>query len=106
MFIAAESFRSTARISYEGKGFRPLSLHSSPKPPPVVTTRKRTKGTSGIDASPHTSQARPLAKRFTTGVHGKRLAFPAQGNCKLNRKSKCFISDYYRSTHRVPKIIH
>ena len=74
-FTAAESFRSTARMSYERKGFEKLSVHSSPKPPLVETTRKRTKDTNGIDASPHTSLARPLAKRFTTGVHGRDLLF-------------------------------
>ena len=60
-------------------GFEKLSLYSSPKPPLVETTRKRTKDTSGIDAS-HTSQARPLAKRFTIRVQVKRLSFPAYEN--------------------------
>ena len=38
-FIAAESFRSTARISYKRKYFGKLFLHSSPKPPPVETKK-------------------------------------------------------------------
>jgi len=87
-FVAAESFRSSAKRSYERKGFHvsvSVSLQSSPKVPPVATSRKRVKDTSGIDASPHTSRARPLAKRSTTGVPGRRLAFPAQENCKINR---------------------
>ena len=101
-FIAAESFRSSAKTSYERKGFHVSVLgspQSSPKVPSVasICTRKRTKDTSGIGASPYTSKARPLAKRSTTGVPGRRLAFPAKENCKINKLSllmlwKIFLS--------------
>ena len=72
--LKLESLRSLAKAGYE-KGGQCISV----LPCSMVTmqsTKKRTKDTSGVDASPHTVQARPLAKRFTVGVHERRLAFP------------------------------
>ena len=62
-FQSAETFRSMAKSSYEKQGYiRPAPpLHS----PRGHGSRKRTKDTSGFEASPHTAKARPLAKRST-----------------------------------------
>ena len=68
-----ESFRSLAKTGYE-KGGQNRSVFPSSSVS-VQAPKKRTKDTSGEDASPHTVQARPLAKRFTIGVSGRRLAF-------------------------------
>ena len=72
-FQAAEKFRSIARSSYEKQGYnKPApSLHS----PVVYGSRKRTKDTSGLEASPHTAQARPLAKRSTLASLEEYLLF-------------------------------
>ena len=80
-FQAAETFRSMAKSSYEKQGYNKPAppLHS----PVVYGYRKRTKDTSGFEASPHTTQARPLAKRSTLAVGGKRLAFPPHENSKI-----------------------
>ena len=45
-------------------------------------TRKRTKDTSGPEASPHTSQRRPVAKQLTAERPGRRLTYPDCHNCK------------------------
>ena len=76
----AETFRCMAKSSYEKQGY------NKPAPPshsPVVHgSRKRMKDTSGFKASPHTSQARPQAKRCTLSVSGRRLTFPPHENSK------------------------
>ena len=81
-----ESFRSLAKAGYE-KGRQesqgPTASFCGINPPLASpAARKRTKDTSGLEASPHTAQARPLANRFTVGVPGRRLAFPRRENCK------------------------
>ena len=80
-FQAAETFRSMAKSSYEKQGYDkpPPPLHS----PVVRGSRKRMKDTSGFEASPHTAQARPLHKRSTLAVSGRRLAFPPHENSKI-----------------------
>ena len=82
-FQAAEKFRSIAKSSYEKQGYNKPAppLHS----PVVHGSRKRTKDTSGLEASPHTAQARPLAKRSTLAVVGRRLAFPPRQTSKILR---------------------
>ena len=83
-FQAAEAFRSLARSRYEKRGYS-----QAPPPHPVHTpgahgSRKRTKSTSGFEASPHTLQARPSAKRSTIAVAGRRLAFTPSENSKIH----------------------
>ena len=46
-------------------------------PNAAQASRKRTKNTSSIDASPHTIQARPTAKRMST-LQRKRLSFSSE----------------------------
>ena len=90
-FQAAETFRSMAKSSYEKQGYNalPPPLHS----PLVHGCRKRTKDTSGFEASPHTAQARPLAKRSTVAVGGRKLAFPP---CENSIQKKCKNLQKYR----------
>ena len=85
-FQAAETFRSTARSCYEKHGYNKAAppLHS----PRVGGSRKRTKDTSGFEASPHTAQARPFAKRSSLVLAGKRLAFPPRETSKMSRYNK------------------
>ena len=79
-FQTAETLRSMAKSSYEKQGYnKPAPLHS----PEVHISRKRMKDTSGFEASPHIAQARPLAKRSTLAVGGRRLAFTPHDNCKI-----------------------
>ena len=83
-FQAAEAFRSLARSSYEKRGYS-----QAPPPHPVHTpgahgSRKRTKSTSGFEASPHTLQATPSAKHSTIAVAGRRLAFTPSENSKIH----------------------
>jgi len=88
-FQTAETFRSNARSSYEKQGYNKAAppLRS----PRVDGSRKRTKDTSGFEASPHTAQARPLAKCSTLLVAGKRLAFPPRENSEMSRYNKSII---------------
>ena len=100
-FLAAECFRSTAKTSYEKEGFQVPGLVSPQNSPkrPLDASRKRTKDTGGIDTSPCTSQCRPLAKRSTTGVPGKRLAFPPRENCETAKQViflKCYTSRLFQ----------
>ena len=70
-----EVFRLLARRSYQ----KQVSKEQLPSSPVRSAPKKRTKDTSGSDASPFTVSSRPSAKRSTIGVRGKRLAFtPAQ----------------------------
>ena len=80
-FQSAETFRSMAKSSYEKQGYsRPTPpLHS----PGGHGYKKRTKDTSGFEASPHTAQARSPAKRSTLVVGGRRLAFPPCESSKV-----------------------
>lgn len=65
-FLMAEAFVELARTSYSKTGVPPcLDVQTS-------ACRKRTKETSGHEASPHTMQARPTAKHHTAG---RRLDF-------------------------------
>ncbi len=66
-----------AKCGYE-KGQHKASISS-----PMAAGRKRTKDTSGVEASPHTVHARPLAKRLTVGAPGRRLAFPTREKRRL-----------------------
>ena len=69
-----EVFRLLARRSYQ----KQVSKEQLPSSPVRSAPKKRTKDTSGSDASPFTVSSRPSAKS-TVGVRGKRLAFtPAQ----------------------------
>ena len=88
-----ESFRSMAKAGYE-KGRQesqvPIFSFCGSNPPLGSTAaRKRTKDTSGLEASPHTAQARPLAKRFTVGTPGGRLTFPRRQNCEDTNNKNC-----------------
>ena len=71
-----DSLRTLARAGYEKGGHNRSVLPSSSVTEQAA--KKRTKDTSGVDASPHTVQARPLAKRFTIGVPAwKTTRFPS-----------------------------
>ena len=84
-FIAAESFRAMARSAYDKRVFAdsqtPEAHPTCPEAQPSGT-RKRPKSTSGVDVSPTTSQARPAAKRTTTGTPGRRLCFSSHKDSK------------------------
>ena len=68
--------RSLASSCYRKAGYdQPPPCSSSSSPTTAREhTRKRVKDTSGDGASPHTTQARPPAKR-TLGALGRRLTF-------------------------------
>ena len=83
-FLSAESFRALAKASYD-KSRVSLSSSSSPKSSQVQVTRKRPKDTSGVGASPHTNQSRPVAKCQTVGVPGRRLNFSVRDKCKIKK---------------------
>ena len=70
-FHTVESLTSLAKAGYDKAGQSRLVLPSSSVMPQAA--KKRTKDTSGMDASPHTVQARPLAKRYSMR---RWLAFP------------------------------
>ena len=72
-----KAFRSMAKCGFE-QGRNKASICS-----PMVSGRKRTKDTSGLEASPHTVHARPLAKRLTVGAPGRRLAFSTKEERRL-----------------------
>ena len=72
-----KAFRSMAKCGFE-QGRNKASICS-----PMVSGRKRTKDTSGLEASPHTVHARPLAKRLTVGAPGRRLAFSTREERRL-----------------------
>ena len=78
---ALTAFRLLAKESYQCQGSKeqvPCRIPSSPVSSTgrrAPTPRKRTKDTSGTEASPHTVQSRPLTKRITVGTASKRLAF-------------------------------
>ena len=82
---SSEAFRSPASHSYLKQGFNqqvpPLTVAGSS--PVRQGVRKRSKDTSGTDASPFTVQSRPSAKKSTISVGRKRLAFgPRQSRRK------------------------
>ena len=88
-----ESFRSMAKAGYE-KGRQesqvPISSFCGSNPPLASTAaRKRTKDTSGLEASPHTARLGQLAKRFTVGTPGRRLTFPRRQNCEDTNNKNC-----------------
>ena len=70
-----ESLRTLAKVGYEKSGQFRSVVPACSSVSTVQPSKKRTKDTSGVDASPHTLKARPLAKRVTLGVPGRRLAF-------------------------------
>ncbi len=73
-----EEMRSLAKSSYSNAS-RFSSVTSSPTA--REHSRKRVKDTSGHGASPHTTQARPAAKR-ALGNLGRRLTFSSLGKVK------------------------
>ena len=95
-FQAAEKFRSIAKSSYEKQGYN--------KPSPSCGVWQRTKDTSGLEASPHTAQARPLAKRSTLAVVERRLAFHPRENSKILRLQ--FQYNYSLKTYSVVSGAH
>ena len=85
--MSAESFIRTAKASYAKNKASPSgSGTSDTMGSQAQITRKRTKDTSGPEASPHTSQCRPVAKRLTPERPGRRLTYPDCHNCKGNIK--------------------
>ena len=93
--LSAESFIRTAKASYEKNKASPSgSATGDTMGSQAQMTRKRTKDTSGPEASPHTSQCRPVAKRLTPERTGRRLTYPDCHNCKGNKK------------HNVPHLIY
>lgn len=83
-FQTAEAFRSLAKSSYEKQGYNKAPLPPSMRSPGAHGSRNKTKNTRGFEASPHMVQARPLAKRSTAVVAGRRLAFPPSKNSKMS----------------------
>ncbi len=76
-----EAFKCLTRQSYQKQRLN-KQIHSSPV---SRAGKKRPKDTSGNEASPHTVQSRPLAKRSTVGTAGKRLVFaPIQSRHSIN----------------------
>lgn len=78
--------RSLASSSYSkaGYGHSPRSGASNTctgSPRAQSNSRKRVKDTSGLGASPHTTQARPVAKR-ALGASGRRLTYSASNTGK------------------------
>eukprot|EP00731_Ephydatia_muelleri_P019665 Em0012g490a len=75
--LSAESFIRTAKASYAKNKASPSgSGTSDTMGSQAQITRKRTKDTSGPEASPHTNQCRPVAKRLTPERPGRRLTYP------------------------------
>ena len=70
--MLAESFITTAKASYE-KSNASSSGTGGTIGSQAQVSRKRTKDTSGPEASPNTSQCRPVAKRLTAECPGRRL---------------------------------
>ena len=86
-FLSAESFIRTAKASYEKNKASPSgSGTGDTMGSQGQITRKRTKDTSGPEASPHTSQCRPVAKRLTPERTGRRLTYLDCHICKGNKK--------------------
>ncbi len=73
-----EDMRSLAKSSYSKAGYI-----SGPSTSPTAreNSRKRVKDTSGEKASPHTTQARPVAKR-SLGALGRRLTYNSDSGIK------------------------
>ena len=93
-----KAFRSMAKCGFE-QGRNKASICS-----PMVSGRKRTKDTSGLEASPHTVHARPLAKRLTVGAPGRRLAFSTREERRLiatNHICRIQESSLFHSAHRL-----
>ena len=59
-------------------------------------SRKRTKDTSGPEASPNTSQCRPVAKRLTAERPGRRLTYPDCHNCKGKKNDLFLLTQHCR----------
>ena len=82
--LSAESFIRTAKASYEKNKASPSgSSTGDTMGSQGQITRKRT---SGPEASPHTSQCRPVAKRLTPERTGRRLTYLDCHICKGNKK--------------------
>ncbi len=74
-----EEMKSLASSSYSKAGHESLPSSSfTGSPTTREKSRKRIKDTSGNEASPHTTQARPVAKR-ALGTHGRRLVYSSVG---------------------------
>ena len=81
-----ETFRSLARESFQRQG----SKEQAPSSPvhsmsSGQASRKRPKDTSGSEVSPHTVQSRPLSKRLTVGITGRRLALASAERSRVLR---------------------
>ena len=74
-FLMAESFMELAMTTYTKTRVSPDLELSRSNITQIQSTRKRSKETSGDGASPHTHQVRPITKRHTSGVCGRRLDF-------------------------------
>ena len=75
-----EAFQSLARHSHQKQGYQeqipPLAAPvCAPSSAPVKPAQKRTKDTSGTDASPFTMRSHPASKRITIGVGAKATGF-------------------------------
>eukprot|EP00731_Ephydatia_muelleri_P030838 Em0022g352a len=84
-FLLAESFIATAKASYEKSNASPSGTGGTIGSQAQVS-RKRTKDTSGPEASPHTTQCRPVAKRLTAERPGRRLTYP---DCHNSQTDNC-----------------
>eukprot|EP00731_Ephydatia_muelleri_P014114 Em0007g1424a len=91
-FVNKETFVSrviirTAKASYAKNKASPSGSGTSDSMgSQAQITRKRTKDTSGPEASPHTSQCRPVAKRLTPERPGRRLTYP---DCHNSQTDNC-----------------
>ena len=97
-FQTAETFRSFAKSSYEKQSYNKSAPPLCSPDPVVRCSRKRTKDTSGFEASPHTAQVRPQAKRCTLAVGGRRLAFPPRENSKIILKCN-YLKQWYNNVY-------
>ena len=71
--MSGEYFRTTAKATYEKN--KSTTLVASGSNSQVQVTNKRTKDSSGPEASPQTRQCRPAAKRLTPEHPGRRLTY-------------------------------
>ncbi len=84
VLVFTKEMRYLAQSSYNEAGCLPSSS-STGSPTARVNSRKRTKDTSGQGTSPHTTQARPAAKRVL-GTLGRRLTYSTLSNSYIAHK--------------------
>mgnify|MGYP003417894509 CR=1 FL=1 len=82
--ISGEYFRTTAKATYEKN--KSTTLVASGSNSQVQVTNKRTKDSSGPEASPQTRQYRPAAKRLTSEHPGRKLTYPDCDSCKTKHE--------------------